>query len=183
MKRLNQDLEDASEKLHQTNRYRHELEIRVKSQQITTQKQFQQIVEKEQNIDLMKKQIGTYQSEIKEKDKRLVINAKKLEETQAEFDKKIDLHQKEITTFKKLLDTEKINKHDWAQKFKQHDAALSLKQTQVFTYQQQIDVMKIDIDKNEIIINQQSELIRSLEDVNKKLDEELKMTIRERNSR
>ena len=43
--------------------------------------------------------------------------------------------------------------------------------------------MKIDIDKNEIIMNQQSQLIKSLEDVNKKLDEELKMTIRERNSR
>lgn len=119
------DFEDSVEKLHKTNRYRHELEIRYKALQITCEKQEDVITEKEGIIQQHLSKIELLRSEIQSKDTSIRVCNEEIKDLQDELSLKLEEHGHQMESLNQLVKTERVAKNDWAIKFKSHDNLLS----------------------------------------------------------
>lgn len=115
---LKEDYDETVEKLHKTNRYRHELEIRYKALQITSEKQDEVIVFKEENIIKLSKTIEDLNSDIKNKDNTIRLLNQELKDCQDELSLKIEQYGIKIDSLQGLIQSERVAKNEWAIKFK-----------------------------------------------------------------
>lgn len=68
---IRKDFDEAAEKLHKTNRYRHELELRYQAEKLTQERLRKTLLEKEAVVDEQNKKIITMADKLGHRDRRI----------------------------------------------------------------------------------------------------------------
>ena len=122
--RLQVDFQDSAEKLHQVNRYRHELELQIQSEKLLNEKQHALMLDKEDEIYQLKDDNYTLTQTIQYREQTI----KKLETEIAELGEQIaDLkirHKDELNEVREHLADARAQLGEWVDKFRKSEGSL-----------------------------------------------------------
>ena len=100
---------------------------------ITSEKQEDVILMKEDSISTHLKNIELLHSEISQKDNTIRIQIEEIKDLQDELSLKLEEHGHQMDTLNQLVKSERVAKNDWAIKFKSHDQMLTERQKRVMS--------------------------------------------------
>ena len=105
---LKKDFDTSVEKLHKTNRYRHELEIRFKAVEILGIEKDQVLAEKEKEIGKLEKEVIQMDQDMIKKVASFSELQEELKDLQDEFTLKQEEHGQKIDELNQLVSAERI---------------------------------------------------------------------------
>lgn len=124
--RLQVDFQDSAEKLHQVNRYRHELELQIQSEKLLNEKQHALMLDKEDEIYQLKDDNYTLTQTIMYREQTI----KKLETEITELGEQMaDLkirHKDEMNEVREHLADARAQLGEWVDKFRKSEGSLQL---------------------------------------------------------
>ncbi|CDW73527.1 UNKNOWN [Stylonychia lemnae] len=171
------DLEDAVERLHLTNRMRHELEVRLTSEQESTialndtiKEKIGVIIDREQKID----KLETRSREAEVKCSTLEVQ---IESMEMMYELKITQLNNKVDSLNQVVESEKELKETWVEKFEKEQKDLSSVNVQMLSLKSKIKDLELELGnlnikhKGQLQINEQlsENHAKALQDLNEKI--------------
>ena len=106
-------LEESVEKLHITNRYRHELEIKYKAEKLTQERLRTTLEAREEEIRELNKLLSNVRTELQKSGTKNAQQASEIKDLKDTITTTIEANQVELEKLKRLIEQERIDKQDW----------------------------------------------------------------------
>lgn len=114
MEAIRKDFDEAAEKLHKTNRYRHELELRYQAEKLTQERLRKTLLDKEAIVEEQNKKIVGLNEKMVTRDRRILGLLAEVKDIKDDRDTKINQFSETIHELKQQVDKERLQVQEWS---------------------------------------------------------------------
>lgn len=144
MELIKKDFEDSAQKLHTTNRYRHELELRYKAEKITQERLLKSIGDKDKLLDEQNRKILHQQDQGVKKDRRITELLHNIKDLKDDATKHVNKFTFEVNELKAIVSKTRIAAQESEDKFTKAEKELLENKQSVLTKAEQIKLLEGD---------------------------------------